>query len=85
VIQALRQTGAKLHIRNSLDFTHQLCDEPAPYEEPMTRIASQIALIVAGRPNNRPAAPLRARVLPGSLPMTSLVGMLQPKSLGTPE
>jgi hypothetical protein len=55
------------------------------YEEPMTRIASPIALIVAGRPNHRPAASLRARVHLGSLPMAALVRKSQPKNLKTPE
>jgi hypothetical protein len=55
------------------------------YEEPMTRIASPIALIVAGRPNHRPAASLRARVQLGSLPMAALARKSQPKNLKTPE
>jgi len=55
------------------------------YEEPMTRLASPIALIVAGRPNYRPAAPLRACVHLGSLPMAGLLRKSQPKNLKTPE
>jgi hypothetical protein len=51
----------------------------------MTRIASPIALIVAGRPNNRPAAPLRARVLLDCLLMSDLVRKSQPTNLKTPE
>jgi hypothetical protein len=55
------------------------------YEEPMTRVALPIALIVAGRPNYRLAAPLRACVHLGSLPMVGLLRKSQPKNLKTPE
>jgi hypothetical protein len=71
-----------IEARLALDFAHQLWHDAALREEPMTRIASNNALIAAARPSHRPSAPLHERVIPNFLPAMKPVGKPQPKSLG---